>query len=437
VLRLQGNDRQGPAKHYLHFKFCTLALMGFMDKALRVLWHLSCLLFVASGTVVLGTFIRYCLEQSSCLDWVQNPALQGCLIYLGIFLVALLCIGKLCPGGVLQATVVSRTRSGMQTSLLATQHVEMASAPLSFVPVETVGISVVEVGCESRPIEVHSEHVARMISEYLKSHVDNGHQPSNNGATAKLVDPQPAIEQQLCGIDSLNPRGLVMAAQYRAMIGQVEEAIGLCHVALLRCKADMNTCAIADVTIWAYLSKLGASANVIFEMCLASLPAVLQKRGWTQEQITMNGSSEFITIRKQGSAWAVRQDAAVPWTYDRRWCLYYNNEWARSQSSSSGLMQRKPMEPKMAMDFAFGSSGDLTFQAWSRYAFASNAGVGPKMTANESTYFEHISKASAQGKPLAAWPATVHMLPGATAIGVEDNADRPVDVEITASSSVV
>lgn len=91
----------------------------------------------------------------------------------------------------------------------------------------------------------------------------------------------------------------------------------------------------------------------------------------------------------------------------------------------------------MAMDFAFGSSGDLTFQAWSRYAFASNAGVGPKMTANESTYYDHISKASAQGKPLAAWPATVHMLPGATAIGVEDNVGRPVDVEIPASSSVV
>ena len=69
----------------------------------------------------------------------------------------------------------------------------------------------------------------------------------------------------------------------------------------------------------------------------------------------------------------------------------------------------------MAKDFAFGSNGDLTFQTWSRYAFASNEGVGPKMTADESVYWERISKAAAQGKPLAASPATAHMLPGTTA----------------------
>jgi len=157
------------------------------------------------------------------------------------------------------------------------------------------------------------------LNTVLEAMIPRGQEISGNG---QGMQPDPEIEGHIQKPESLNPRALdlVMVAQYYYVhCGEVQKGYGYSHLALFRCKADMNCCAVFDPTIWQYAGELCISINDSAWMAGIQSSAV--------EELAS------VHVSKRASTWAVEQEATIAWSYDRRWCLFYNADWMASKNT--------------------------------------------------------------------------------------------------------
>ena len=251
-------------------------------------------------------------------------------------------------------------------------------------------------------VEGHTEKVMTLIQDALKAHEERVAQ-EHNKPLRSLQQPVAEIDRHLVEPAGLNPRGIMLAAMYYVNTGNLERGIGYLHLALLRAKADMNCCAVADTNVWKYMKTISAYAERVMALRLQTGAAALHYlHGWDVDKLVSKDSANWEdALLKRAHAFAVEHDQSISWTYDRRWCLLccstvMKGNHAVIEVDHSGL--RSNMEKMMTMDFDFGGERDRYFQEWNRKMFMSNVGVGPKMSAAEKWHFAQIQKASVQGK---------------------------------------
>jgi len=257
-------------------------------------------------------------------------------------------------------------------------------------------------------VEGHSEQVSQLIFKAIEAYRQITAENQGSGFMT-LMHPDPLIEEHSLNVSGLNPRALVMLAQYYTFRGEVEKGFGYNHLALFRAKADMNCCAVFDCTVWGYLHELGDSVTECAKIANSTFATSLHNRGWSTEKMETSAGEELACVDKAAKAWAVEHEGRIIWTYDRRWCLFYNSEWQKWKNAP-GRVIRTAMEEKLKQDFGFDGSRDRQFRVWTVKSFASETGVGPQMSDDESATCVRIFKASAQGAKQLPFPSSMHSM---------------------------